>query len=158
MKLTGFGATLVSYLARRSTMLRATLTFLLLSSIGETACSDPEPVGFPVLAGFEYKEGMTLPKEVTDLDERVVEIRGFMRREFAGSGPVNSFMLINDACGCNGTPMMNEIVFCTLPEDVTMDILPGVVTVTGKLYVGEEKEDGDVILIYAMDADTVTAN
>jgi hypothetical protein len=67
-------------------------------------------------------------------------------------------MLINDACGCNGTPMMTEIVFGTLPEDVTMDILTGVVTVTGKLYVGEEKEDGDVILVYALDADTVTAN
>jgi hypothetical protein len=39
-----------------------------------------------------------------------------------------------------------------------MDILTGVVTVTGKLYVGEEKEDGDVILVYALDADTVTAN
>jgi hypothetical protein len=139
-------------------MLRASFTLFLLSAIGGPACTDPEPIGFPVLAGYTYEEGMTLPKEVTDLDEKVVEIRGFMRREFAGSGPVNSFMLINDACGCNGTPMMNEIVFGTLPEDVTMDILTGVVTVTGKLYVGEEKEDGDVILVYAMDADTVTAN
>lgn len=139
-------------------MLRASLTLLMVSAFGSPLATDPEPVGFPVLAGYEYEEGMTLPKEVTDLDEKVVAIRGFMRREFAGSGPVNSFMLINDACGCNGTPMMNEIVFCTLPEDVVMDILPGVVTVTGKLYVGEEQEDGDVILIYAMDADTVTAN
>lgn len=137
-------------------MIRASLTLLLLSAIGGPVCTDPEPVGFPVLAGFEYKEGMALPKEVTDLDEKVVEIRGFMRREFPGSGPVNSFMLINDACGCMGTPMMNEIVFCTLPENVTMDIEAGIVTVTGKLYVGEEKDDGDVILIYAMDADTVT--
>jgi hypothetical protein len=29
------------------------------------------------------------------------------------------------------------------------------VTVTGKLYVGEEKEDGVVIMIYQLDADTV---
>lgn len=136
-------------------MLRASLTLLLLSTFGGPVCNDPEPVGFPVLAGFEYKEGMTLPKEVTDLDEKIVKIRGFMRREFPGSGPVNSFMLISDSCGCMGTPMMNEIVFCTLPEDVTMDIAAGIVTVTGKLYVGEEKEDGDVILIYAMDADKV---
>ncbi|MFT4514548.1 MAG: hypothetical protein ACI89X_004444 [Planctomycetota bacterium] len=139
-------------------MIRLPLTFLLLTAIGATPLQDPEPVGFPVLAGYEYKEGMTLPKEVTNLNEKVVEIRGFMRREFAGSGPVNSFMLINDACGCMGTPMMNEIVFCTLPDGVKMELLTGVVTVTGKLYVGEEKEDGDVILIYAMDADTVTAS
>ncbi|MFK7738676.1 MAG: DUF3299 domain-containing protein [Planctomycetota bacterium] len=118
---------------------------------------DPEPVGFPVLAGFDYTEGMTLPTEVTELDEKEVEIRGFMRRESPGSGPVNQFMLINDACGCNGTPKMNEIVFCTLPDGVTMDLLQGVVKVTGTLFVGEVEEDGYVIMIYQMDADTVTA-
>ncbi|HEX5053762.1 MAG TPA: DUF3299 domain-containing protein [Planctomycetota bacterium] len=116
---------------------------------------DPTKVGFNQLAGFDYKEGMTLPKEVTDLDEVTVEIKGFMQREVPGGGPVNQFMLVNNACGCNGMPKMNEIVFCTLPDGVTMDIKPGIVTVTGKLYVGEEKEDGVVVLIYQMDADTV---
>ena len=131
-------------------MLRLPLTLLLLTTLG-----DPTPIGFPTLAGFDYTEGMTLPKEVTDLDETEVEIRGFMRRESPGSGPVNQFMLINDACGCNGTPMMHEIVFCTLPDGVTMDIKQGIITVTGKLYVGEVKEDGYVIMLYQMDADTV---
>ncbi len=137
-------------------MFRLPLTLLMIPAIFGQPIQDPEPVGFPVLAGFDYKVGMTLPQEVIDLDEKQVQIQGFMRREFPGSGPVNSFMLINDSCGCMGTPMMNEIVFCTLPDDVTMEPKTGVVTVTGKFYVGEEKEDGDVILIYAMDADTVT--
>ncbi len=119
------------------------------------AADDPLKVGFAKLAGFDYQEGMKLPKEVTDLDEKLVEIRGFMQRETPGSEPVNSFLLINDACGCNGTPKLNEIVFCTLPDGVTSEIKPGVVTVTGKLYVGEEKEDGVVIMIYQLDADTV---
>jgi hypothetical protein len=116
---------------------------------------DPVAIGFATLAGFDYTEGMTLPKEVTDLDQKVVTVRGFMLREEPGSSPVNSFLLINEACGCNGTPKMNEIVFCTLPDGVTMDIKTGVVTVTGKMYVGEEKEDEVVISLYAMDADTV---
>lgn len=116
---------------------------------------DPTKTSFSVLASFDYTEGMKLPKEVTDLDEVVVSVSGFMMREVPGSSPVNQFMLINEACGCNGTPKMNEIVFCTLPDGVTMDIKVGVVTVTGKLYVGEEKEDGVVIMIYQMDADTV---
>ena len=116
---------------------------------------DPVAVGFATLAGFDYTEGMTLPKEVTDLDEKVVVVRGFMQREVPGSSPVNSFLLINEACGCNGTPKMNEIVFCTLPDGVTMNVKPGVVTVTGKLYVGEVKEEGMVIALYTMDADTV---
>ena len=116
---------------------------------------DPTKVGFATLAGFEYSEGMALPKEVTDLDQKVVKISGFMQREVPGGGPVNQFLLINEACGCNGTPKMNEIVFCTLPDGVTMDIKTGVATVTGKMYVGEEKEDEVVISLYAMDADTV---
>lgn len=115
---------------------------------------DPTKVGFAVLAGFDYAEGMALPKEVTRLDEQVVTISGFMRREVPGGGPVNQFLLINDACGCNGTPKLNEIVFCTLPDGVTMDVKPGIVTVTGKVYVGETKEDGVVIMLYQMDADT----
>jgi hypothetical protein len=119
------------------------------------AAGDPISIGFAKLASFEWKEGVSLPKEVTELDEKVVEIRGFMRREVPGSGAVNSFLLVNDACGCNGTPKLNEIVFCTLPDGVTMDIKPGVITVTGKLYVGEEKEDGVVVMLYQMDADTV---
>ena len=132
-------------------MARLLVPFLALTA----ALHDPTPVGFATLAGFDYREGMTLPKEVTDLDEVTVTIRGFMRREVPGTGPVNQFMLINDACGCNGTPMLHEIVFCTLPDGVTMDIKPGVVSVTGRLYVGEEKEDGVVIMLYQMDADTV---
>ncbi|MFM1871490.1 MAG: hypothetical protein RL398_912 [Planctomycetota bacterium] len=127
----------------------------LLTALLGLPAQDPQKTSFSVLAGFDYTEGMTLPKEVTDLDEKMVTISGFMMRETPGSSPVNSFMLINDACGCNGTPKMNEIVFCTLPDGVTMDIKVGVVSVTGKLYVGEEKEDGTVIMIYQMDADSV---
>lgn len=128
-----------------------------LAILGLLALTADEPiaVGFAKLAGFDFQDGMTLPKEVTDLDEKVVAIRGFMQREEPGGGAVNSFMLINDACGCNGTPKINEVVFCTLPDGVTMDIKPGVVTVTGKLYVGEVKEEGVVLMIYQMDADTV---
>ena len=116
---------------------------------------EPLKIGFAKLASFEWKQGVALPKEVTDLDEKEVTIRGFMQRESAGSGPVNQFMLVNDACGCNGTPKLNEIVFCALPDGVTMDVKVGVVSVTGKLYVGEEKEDGVVVMLYQMDADTV---
>jgi hypothetical protein len=119
------------------------------------AADDPIAVGFAKLAGFDYTEGMTLPKEVTDLDAKVVTVRGFMQREVPGSAPVNSFMLVNEACGCNGTPKLNEVIFCTLPDGVTSDIKPNVVSVTGKLYVGEEKEEGVVIALYAMDADAV---
>jgi hypothetical protein len=51
--------------------------------------------------------------------------------------------------------MLNEIIFCMLPDGVTMDLKPGIVKVTGTLYIGEEKEDDIVIMLYQMDADTV---
>ena len=116
---------------------------------------EPERIGFAMLAGFDYTEGMTLPAEVTKLDEKLVTIAGFMMREVAGSGPVEQFLLINEACGCNGTPKLNEIVFCALPQGVSMDVKVGIVKVTGKLYVGEVKEDGVVLMLYTMDADKV---
>jgi hypothetical protein len=115
--------------------------------------TDPVKTSFSVLAGFEFEEGKPLPKEVMALDEKVVTISGFMQREVPGSHPVEQFLLINDACGCNGTPKMNEIIFCALPEGTTTEIRPGIVHVTGKLYVGEVKEDGVVVMIYQMDVD-----
>jgi len=132
-------------------MFRRPLLLGLLACLG----NDPVAVGFGKLAGFDYAEGMTLPTEVSDLHEKVVTVRGFMRREVPGSGPMNAFLLVNDACGCTGTPKMNEIIFCTLPDGVTTDEKTGLVTVTGKLYVGEEKEEGVVIMLYQMDADSV---
>ena len=84
-----------------------------------------------------------------------MSISGCMQREVPGSNPVEQFLLVNDACGCNGTPKLNEVVFCTLPAGTTTDIKPGIVTVTGKLYVGEVKEDGVVVMVYQLDADTV---
>lgn len=132
-------------------MFRLPLLLGLLACLG----NDPIAVGFGKLAGFDYTEGMTLPTEVTALDEKVVTMRGFMRREVPGSGPMSAFLLVNDACGCTGTPKMNEIVFCTLPDGVTTDEKTGLVTVTGKLYVGEEKEEGVVVMLYQMDADSV---
>jgi hypothetical protein len=127
-------------------------TCLLLAAL---AVEEPIKTSFSELAGFDYEEGMKLPDEVQALDDKVVICQGFMKRELPGSGPVSQFLLVNDSCGCSGTPMLHEIVFCTLPDGVTMDIKAGVVKVTGKLYVGEEKEDGVVVMLYQMDVDSV---
>lgn len=119
------------------------------------AAEEPVKTSFSVLAGYEYTEGMTLPAEVTKLDEQTVTISGFMQRESPGSGPVEQFLLINDACGCTGTPKMNEIVFCAMPDGQTTDVKTGVFTVTGKIYVGEQKEDGVVVAVYSLDVDSI---
>lgn len=116
---------------------------------------DPIRTSFAVLASFTYEEGMKLPEEVTKLDNKSVTVGGFMMREVPGGGEVSQFLLINDACGCTGTPKMNEIVYCAMPEGRKTEIKAGVVKVTGTLYVGEQKEDGIVLGIYFMDVDSI---
>lgn len=112
---------------------------------------DPVPTSFTVLAGFEFKPGEALPKEVSDLDAKLIRIQGFMQPEIDGESDVETFLLINDACGCDGTPKLNEIVYCVMPDGQRAKIVPGVVRVIGTLYVGEDKEEGEVIGIYNLD-------
>lgn len=116
---------------------------------------EPLQVGFATLAGFDYVEGMTLPKEVLKYDQQRVVVSGFMRAEDGSPADVDAFMLINDACGCTGTPMMNEIVFCFMPDGKTARIQPSTVKITGTLSVGEEKEDGVVVGIYVLDVEKI---
>jgi len=116
---------------------------------------DPPSIGFSVLANFEYKQGMALPETVTKYDGKSVQLTGFMKREDGGEGETAEFLLVNDACGCNGTPKLNEIVFCAMPEGKLAKVQPGVVKLTGTFHVGEEK-DGDVVLsIYSVDVDKI---
>ncbi|HLU38397.1 MAG TPA: DUF3299 domain-containing protein, partial [Planctomycetota bacterium] len=117
--------------------------------------SDPVPTSFTVLGGFEYRPGMELPKEVLELDGKTVRVQGFMQPEKEGETDVEFFLLINDACGCEGTPMLNEIIYCAMPEGQTAKVVPGVVKVVGTLYVGEEKEDGEVVGLYYLDVDKI---
>ena len=117
---------------------------------------DPEAVDFATLSGFEYEEGKELPKDVRKLHKQKITLSGFMRREEPGSEPVEFFMLINDACGCNGLPMLNEVVFAAMPEGVTTKVSEAIVEVTGTLYVEVVKEDGYTVALYQMDVDKVT--
>ena len=41
-------------------------------------------IDFATLSGFDYVEGMELPSEVVALDQEVVTVSGFMRREEPG--------------------------------------------------------------------------
>ncbi len=129
------------------------LVFALLPAAAPVA--EPTEINFGVLAGFDYEEGMTLPKEVSKLDQKLVSVSGFMATEDGSEGDVAYFIIINDACGCEGTPKMNEMIFCAMPEGETTKLKDGRVTVTGKFYVGEEKEEGVVISLYGLEVDSV---
>lgn len=45
--------------------------------------------------------------------------------------------------------------YCAIPEKQKATIEPGVVKVTGTFYVGEDKDDGVVLSLYAMDTESI---
>ena len=133
---------------------KSVLTFAI-ASLLLISPGDPVQIGFEILADFDYAEGMELPLEVVNFDEQKVVIPGFMQAEDETDEDVEFFMLINDACGCEGTPKLNEIVFCEMPEGETTRILPGNVKITGTLLVGEERLEDVVIGIYFLQVDKI---
>ena len=136
-------------------MKTAVLTLLALALLPAGDNVEPPALGFDVLAGFDYKEGMKLPAEITKHHKKKVRVGGFMKTEDGSEGDVEFFILVNDACGCEGTPKLNEMVFCAMPEGETVKIKPGIADVIGTLYVEEEEEDGVVISLYTLDVESV---
>lgn len=117
---------------------------------------DPPVIPFGVLSNFDYKEGMELPKSVTKYNEKEIRISGFMATEDGSTeGEFEYFILIDDACGCEGTPKLNEMIFCAMPEGQKTKLHPGSVEVTGTLYIQEEKEEGVVVSLYTMSVTSV---
>ena len=98
---------------------------------------------------------MELPADVSGYNGKQVSVSGFMATEDGSEGDVEYFIIINDACGCEGTPKMNEMVFCVMPSGETTRLKDGRVTVTGKFHVSEEKEEGVVVSLYGLEVDSV---
>jgi hypothetical protein len=139
---------------RKRVIALLTLLPLLLSSFQSVGEEKALEVDFSVLAGFQYKEGMTLPPEIQKLNGKLVRLVGFLRNE-EQQNDCSEFWLVNQNCDCQGGPKMNEWVFCTMPEGKTIDLgdEPGVVI--GRLQVGEQKEDEFVVSLYRLEVQKV---
>ena len=121
------------------------LTFALLLG------ADATQVDFDTLSGFEYEEGQELPKKVKKLDGKTIKIRGFMRSLEDGiADNISVFYLVTQTCDCEGMPMMNEVILCTLPDGKTIDIVDEPVTLEGEFEVGEESDGEYVTSIYRL--------
>ncbi len=131
-----------------------TLASLLFSSFRSPLGEKAIEVDFSVLAGFPYKEGMSLPAEIKKLDGKLVRLVGFLRNE-EQQVACHEFWLVNQNCDCQGGPKMNEWVFCTMAGDKTVDLgdEPGIVV--GRLEVGEKKEGEFVLSLYRLEVQKV---
>lgn len=111
----------------------------------------PVEVSLAKLTSIDYKRGQELPVDIKELDGQRVSIRGFMALDTLEGETV--FPLVTDSCGC-GQSKVHHFVEVSLTEGTTT-YTPQELTVIGELSVGEVTEDGFVLSLYRLTAESV---
>src|SRR5687768_996803 len=125
-------------------------------------------VGFEVLAGYNYEmpDDLTatnqidqsaekIPKEIRSFNQQPVALRGYMLPLKAEAGLVTELLIMRDqSMCCFGTvPKINEWVSVKMAKEGVKAVMDQPVTLLGKLRVGEMRENGYLVGIYALDGD-----
>ena len=103
------------------------------------------------LMSIDYRPGKRLPAWVRALDGRRVRIEGYMA--LGTPEGMDKFELVWDSCGC-GQSNVNHFIKVTLTDETTT-FDPDIIFVEGELSVGEIREDGFVISLFRLKAQTV---
>ena len=140
--------------------------------VGYAGAAPPSPyqlVQFFDLANFDYnpkerwevfphKVENTIPAKIKALDGKKIEIDGLIMQLDVVVGGTRTFMLAvsQDVCGFGATPRINEWMYVTMAEGrrVVIQGFEGY-RVKGTLQVREQVEDGRVVGLYTMVADSV---
>lgn len=125
------------------------------------------PVSFRKLAGFDCPiaadEVSTLPAglippEIRALDDRLVEVVGFMVPLETEGVKVKSFALVKDRMLCcfGVIPRLNEWILVRMREGAAANYFPDQpVRLLGRLAVGPYVADGSVLGLYSMEGDNL---
>lgn len=125
-------------------------------------------VSFDWLASFDYKipleesaktvpenteNASQIPQKIRNLDEKEIALKGFMLPLKMEKGRVTEFLIMRDqSMCCYGTiPKINEWVSVKMKEKGAKPVMEQIVTMFGKLRVGEIREDGYLVGIYEME-------
>lgn len=125
-------------------------------------------VSFDWLASFDYEippeesvkkvqediENLSqIPQKIRNLDEKEIALKGFMLPLKMEKGKVTELLIMRDqSMCCYGTvPKINEWVSVKMKEKGAKPVMEQIVTMFGKLHVGEIREDGYLVGIYEMD-------
>ena len=111
------------------------------------------------LGNFDYDPDTGgLPDDVLALDGATVRLSGFMI-PLTQAGQVTQFALVPSlfACCFGQPPQLQHTVVVDCPAGKSVPYYPDQITVQGTIHVGEKREDGYVISLYEMDADSVKA-
>ncbi len=115
------------------------------------------PLTFDLLAGYDF-DGRSVPPRITEFHERQVAVSGFMVPLTTDLEGVVDFILVkNQLLCCYGqTPKMNEWIYVLMEGDSrTQARLDQPITVAGRLLVGADEKDGQLLSLYRMVADEV---
>ena len=137
-------------------------TLLLLLSLGAASMTSPaaapaaeDPVielSLLDLMSIDYRPGKRLPKWARALDGRRVRVEGYMA--LGTPEGIDKFELVWDSCGC-GQSNVNHFIEVTLTDETTT-FDPDIIYVEGELSVGEIREDGFVVSLFRLKAQTVS--
>jgi hypothetical protein len=136
-----------------------------------------DTAGFDKLAGFPFKvtDDMVIgvgdalansreitgqiPASVKALNDREVSITGFMLPTRVDGGKATEFLLLkNQSMCCYGlTPNLNEYVAVRLTGQGVAPVMDRLITVSGKLHVGEMRQSRLLVGLYQLDGDKVVA-
>ena len=136
----------------------------------EQKIGDHLVVGFDKLASFKYempddllktnqigwiKSEDQIPKGIKALDEKQIALKGYMLPLRVERGLVTELLIMRDqSMCCYGTvPRINEWVSVKMTNAGIKPIMDQPVTLFGKLHVGEMRENGYLVGIYAMDGE-----
>jgi hypothetical protein len=149
-----------------------------ISAAAIAKASSSDTAGFDKLAGFPFKvsddmiigTGDTqansreiatqIPSSVKALNEKEVSITGFMLPTKVDDGKATEFLLLkNQSMCCYGlTPNLNEYVSVRLTGQGVKPVMDRLITVSGKLHVGEMRQSRLLVGLYQLEGDKVDAS
>ena len=117
----------------------------------------PVPEGYQtlpwsILANFDWQESMELPETVRTFNESQVAVHGVLMALDSDT----EYLLVQSLWSCcyGEPPSMNEAIVVHFVEGT--EVASGVpVRILGTIRVGEQREDGEVIGLYRIDADQI---
>jgi hypothetical protein len=98
-----------------------------------------------------------IPKAYRELDGKRVTLVGQMWSPTTSTGKVNRFDLVYsiNSCCFSGPPKVQHFVHATTREPDAVELSRGLVSVTGRLHVGVERDSGGLVSVYRIDVEDV---
>ena len=109
--------------------------------------------------GFYYAPRLTnqIPSDIKALEGKEVALKGFMLPLKGHDGRIQEFILLkNQSMCCFGKPPnVNEWVHVRMSGKGVVALMDRVVTIYGKLHVGEYQENRQMLGLYQLDGDGI---